>query len=239
MAMNPRLLKPTPSGFDPRRIAGLLLWSDASDQSRAFSDDAATTLAGNDVGVAVLKSKVGPDLLQTVEANRPTYKTGLRANKAGLRYDGVNDSMEFSTAITQVVGQHIFAAVNTASIGTGFRVFLERSAATGSLALYIGGGGANYRPYVQWGGIRASSAVDVRGPAVVRWHYNTSLTELQVNGGATQSGDPGSVLTTWTGVNNSTLQQSALDLYELLIYSSLTAAQIAVVNQYLMKRWSI
>jgi hypothetical protein len=241
MGMNPRLLRPTASGFDPRRIAGLLLWTDVADQSRAFTNDAATTLAGNDDAVAVMKSKVGPNLTQTVLANRPQYKTGLRAGKAGLRFDGTNDSMAFSSTITQALGQHIFAAVNTTNLGTSFRIFLERtSGSLSNLALYFGGT-QNYRPGFFWNN-NASVAVwtaAVQAPAVIRWHYNTNYTEVQVNGGQAATGTGGVELTSWSSVTNSGSQQSAIDLYELLIYSSLTAAQVATVNKYLQNRWSI
>jgi hypothetical protein len=33
MPMNPRLLRPTPTGFDLRRLSGLVQWYDAADQS--------------------------------------------------------------------------------------------------------------------------------------------------------------------------------------------------------------
>jgi hypothetical protein len=238
MPMNPRLLRPLASGFNPESIPGLLMWADSADRSRAFSDDAATTPAANDDGVAVLKSKVGPDLEQTTQANRPTYKTGLRAGKAGLRFDGTNDSMAFSSAITQVVGQHIFAAVDTTSLGSLARVFMERTSATaGNLALYLGG--SSYRPAVYWSGFRAGWGADVRSPAVIRWHYNTGLTEVQVNGETTVSGSAGLQLTSWSAVSNSAVQQPSFDLYELLIYSSLTESQVGVVNKYLQSRWSI
>jgi hypothetical protein len=38
MAMNPRLLRPTPGGFDPRRIAGLEAWWDAADSASVTLD---------------------------------------------------------------------------------------------------------------------------------------------------------------------------------------------------------
>jgi hypothetical protein len=243
MAMNPRLLRPLATGFNPKSIPGLLMWSDASDQSRAFSDDAATTLAANDVGVAVLKSKVGPDLAQTILANRPTYKTGLRAGKAGLRFDGINDSMPFSSTITQALGQHIFAAVDTTSLQNSLNlVFLERSSASGfNLALYLSAStGSARQPSVYYGAHRATWGAAVTAPAVIRWHYATSLTEVQVNNQTTVSGVTGvAALTNWNSVANSSVQQAAFDLFELLIYSSLTATQVAAVNNYLMKRWSI
>jgi hypothetical protein len=51
MGMNPRLLRPTPTGFDPRRIAGLGMWLDASvDSSLTFNGNNASEwrdLSGN------------------------------------------------------------------------------------------------------------------------------------------------------------------------------------------------
>jgi hypothetical protein len=35
MPMNPRLLRPRASGFDPRSISGLALWLDAADAPKA------------------------------------------------------------------------------------------------------------------------------------------------------------------------------------------------------------
>jgi hypothetical protein len=231
------------SGFDPTSIPGLLMWSDASDQSRAFSDDAATTLAANDDGVAVLKSKVGPDLAQTIQANRPIFKTGLRAGKAGLRFDGTNDSMPFTSTITQVVGQHIFAAVDTTNLGTAYRIFLERSSPVGTnLALYLGSGtaGDSYKPSVYWSTRRAMATETVQRPAVLRWHFNTGLTEMQVDGGTTVSDSAGPALTSWSAVGNSSAQQPAFDLYELLIYDrDLTDAEIQKIEGYLAWKWGL
>jgi hypothetical protein len=215
------------------------MWVDASDGSRAFTNDAATTAATDGSGVAVMKSKVGPDLVQTIEANRPEYKTNLRAGKNGLRFDGINDSMPFSSTLTQVVGQHIFAAVNTTSMGTSFRAFLERTSPTASNLALLFGTATNFRPEVFWNGGRANAGTAVQAPAVIRWHFNTNLTELQVNGGTTNTGSGATNLTNWSAVANSGAQQAAFDLYELLIYSSLTAVQVATVNEYLKNRWSI
>jgi hypothetical protein len=64
MGMNPRLLRPTPTGFDPRSITGLNLWID-------FADTAAVTLDGSNKISAVLdKSGNGLDGSQTTAGNR-------------------------------------------------------------------------------------------------------------------------------------------------------------------------
>ena len=45
MAMNPRLLKPTASGFNPRSISGLALWLDASSTDSLYTTDAGPVTA--------------------------------------------------------------------------------------------------------------------------------------------------------------------------------------------------
>ena len=45
MAMNPRLLKPTASGFNPRSISGLALWLDASSTDTLYTTDAGPVTA--------------------------------------------------------------------------------------------------------------------------------------------------------------------------------------------------
>lgn len=45
MGMNPRLLRPTASGFNPRQISGLAAWYDASDSSTLYTTDAGSVTA--------------------------------------------------------------------------------------------------------------------------------------------------------------------------------------------------
>jgi hypothetical protein len=66
MAMNPRLLRPTPTGFDPRRIAGLAAWWDSTDNSTITTD----------TGVSAWADKVnGYSLAQSTGANQPTISS--------------------------------------------------------------------------------------------------------------------------------------------------------------------
>jgi hypothetical protein len=97
MGMNPRLLRPTASGFDPRRIAGLALWLDASDGSTVF--DAVSGGSPVAPGGAVWrwedKSGNGRHFTQSTTNNHPTY-TGTLNGRNVITFDGSNDELRRS-----------------------------------------------------------------------------------------------------------------------------------------------
>lgn len=96
MAMNSRLLRPTASGFNPRRISGLNLWID-------FADTATVTLDGSNKIQDVLdKSGLGQHGTQGVSGNRLAVSTlngrqcadnGTSSNSFRITYAlGTNDN---------------------------------------------------------------------------------------------------------------------------------------------------
>lgn len=66
MAMNPRLLRPTPTGFDPRRISGIYAWYDASAAS-------SITLNGTNVSEWRDLSGGGRHVSNGTAATQPAY----------------------------------------------------------------------------------------------------------------------------------------------------------------------
>jgi hypothetical protein len=86
--MNPRLLRPT-GRFDPRRIAGLELWLDASDQS---------TMTLNGSTVSEWRSKAGTAALtQSTGSAQPTLTSDYYAGRSVLTFDG-NDVLSTTSA---------------------------------------------------------------------------------------------------------------------------------------------
>jgi hypothetical protein len=78
--MSPRLLRPVASGFDPRRLAGLVQWYDAADQS---------TMTLNGSTVSEWRSKVGGVAVsQGTAANQPTLTQNYYNGKSALTFDG-------------------------------------------------------------------------------------------------------------------------------------------------------
>jgi hypothetical protein len=108
MPMNPRLLRPMASGFNPRSISGLSLWLDASDSSTI-------TLNGSNVSEWRDKSGAGsPAAAQGFAANQPAY------NASGLNGRG---TIDFATTRSLVFGSST-ASFNYLHNSTGGTVFI-------------------------------------------------------------------------------------------------------------------
>jgi len=114
MAMNNRTLRPIASGFNPKSIAGLVQWLDASDTSTL-------TLSGSSVTTWADKSPQGMNATQTTANNQPTTTTVN--GKTAVLFDGVNDLMTF-TGVSRTDETYIIAAAQTSN-QTGDRTFLS------------------------------------------------------------------------------------------------------------------
>ena len=95
MPMSPRLLRPrAASGFDPRSIAGLVAWYDASDLSTLFQNSNGTTaaVAENDpVGYVRDKGPNGYHMTQTTNNARPLLKLSAQNGLPAILFDGTDD----------------------------------------------------------------------------------------------------------------------------------------------------
>jgi hypothetical protein len=89
MPMSPRLLRPRATGFNPKSIAGLKVWLDATDSSTL-------TLNGSAVSEWRDKSGNGFHFSQAVANNQPAY-TGTINGKAAVAFDGINDGLDRNT----------------------------------------------------------------------------------------------------------------------------------------------
>lgn len=104
MPMNPRLLRPRQTGFDPKSISGLVMWLDANDA-------ATVTLASGAVSAWNDKSGSGINASQSVANNRPTPTTVN--GRTAILFDGVNDGLDF-TGVSRTEETWIIAAAQTA-----------------------------------------------------------------------------------------------------------------------------
>lgn len=104
MAMNPRLLRPLATGFNPASISGIVHWWDAND---------ATTLTLNSGAVETWTSKAGTKTAatQTIANNRPVTTT-LANGKTAIQFDGSNDGFNF-TGVSRTDETWIIAAAQT------------------------------------------------------------------------------------------------------------------------------
>lgn len=141
MAMNPKLLRPRQSGFNPRSIANLAAWWD-------FNDTATVTI---ETGIrSVLdKSGNGRTLEQTTTNNQPAWTANSINGRYAASFDATNDRLRAGFTLAQpftvfIVGR--YNGTNAASNKTLFdgfdggnrARFFWAGAGTGELAINSG-----------------------------------------------------------------------------------------------------
>jgi len=252
MPMNPRLLRPVATGFNPKSLGTLALWLDGADRSRMFSDDAATTLSADDGQVAVYKEKAnGYNITQTIANNRPLVRANILNGRSVLEFDGSNDRLETPalaadwpavTAFTlfqrntTTVNPHLWVRSYMASFlpstapATSANFFIAPNAAgipgpNGGIASSVW-----HRITNNWnGGIAAATSVFMR---IDGTPYGTGNANSNATGLANEP----------VNIGNRAAGDRPFDGYmaELLIYSqSLSAAAIAKVEGYLKTKWGL
>jgi hypothetical protein len=89
--MNPRLLRPTLTGFDPRRIAGAFAWYDASQPSKVKLNGSNVSEWQDIIG--------GRHLSQATAANQPAYTTAGQNGRNCITFSaGVGQALRAATA---------------------------------------------------------------------------------------------------------------------------------------------
>jgi len=114
MPMNPRLLRPIAAGgFNPKRLADLTAWYDASVAS-------SLTLASGAVSQWNDLSGGNYHLAQTVANDRPTYQATSNVNsRPGVQFDGSNDVLRANSLPGAGAGAYsTFCVLNSSSSNT-------------------------------------------------------------------------------------------------------------------------
>jgi hypothetical protein len=140
MAMNPKLLRPKASGFNPKSIAGLHLWLDAADSS--------TISTSTGVSEWRDKSATGSKWAQTTGNNQPATGTQTLNGRNVIVFDGSNDSLSATTPLSTSLPmsfffvQRIVAATSfgmSYTAGTGSDDFnIRQAGGTGALNIVAG-----------------------------------------------------------------------------------------------------
>lgn len=84
-AMNPRLLRPLASGFNPKSLPGFVYWLDAS-QSSTITVSTGVSEWRDAAGGAIKAS-------QATGSAQPAYQTAVQNGRNAVYFDGSNDSM--------------------------------------------------------------------------------------------------------------------------------------------------
>ena len=192
MAMNPRLLRPLASGFNPRSISGLALWLEPTASTLAQNSDGSTPAVADGDPVAYWgdKSGAGRHVTQTTSNNRPTLKFNIRNGRPVLRFDGTNDGLKGTEGSSSVDIPYslfvVYQSSDAAAVITGFNRVSGSNTVEG-----LRKSAANTLQGIQQNG---SDTVTVTGAASdASWHIAellmfgtaSSLTfDLRVSGGA-------------------------------------------------------
>lgn len=219
MAMNPRLLRPLASGFNPRNIPGLIGWWDAS-------NSASVTLNSGRVSNLADLSGAGPAQTQPTAASQPLYVTAGRNGKNTISIDSAGRHLTntttqaigfFATAIAPTGAQSFGSLVSFSNKhglvrnGTGDGLYFGVPATNnmfGTSSVYRKNGIASTSLGFDWAVFSAGGTQDTRAA------------RLQTDGigGAAATGVFG----------------------ELVLYSSdLTLAQKQAIERYLGNKWGI
>jgi len=240
MALAPRLLRPRQvGGFDPRTIANLVWWLDASDistMSQNSNGTGAVAANGDPVGRLANKASASSNATQTTNNLRPTLLTS-----------GINTRPSLSVSSTLGCGFNV-SPPSAASANTYFFVGRNTQAATsGWLTLANETAGGSFLDATQSGS--ASAANGSSGSPT----YRVNRTSIGATRGdlftATNGRD---YLLTVENFNMSSgwatmvlmRYDSAFDFIgtfaEVLLYSrALSASEVAVVENALSAKWGI
>jgi hypothetical protein len=268
MAMNPRLLRPTPTGFDPRRIAGAFAWYDASKPSKVTLNGSNVSEWQDIIG--------GKHLVQSTGANQPAYTTAGKNGRNCITFNGG------STQALRVAVASDWEFLHDGS--SQWAVYIVASANSGGARAYLATGrvsAATYtdREFVLWhdfgivaannnvratigssAGLVARRDLSSQTAAVVRAYEvladpanGTSASRLSLKNQAGSAGGNTNGTTTaeaGTAGGNLTVGNSALGttfplsgiVCELIFYkrsTAITAAESVKIFDYLKQKWAL
>jgi hypothetical protein len=246
MAMNPRLLRPRASGFDPRSNSNLQLWFDGADASTI------TTVSG---AVSQWNSKAGTgrNATQATASSRPEYRASGMNGKGALYFNGTNNQLTTNYNASLIAGYVSYAIAvipDEVMVDTKSQfepvLFARNSSANG---IHINTGASPNRWTLSHRNAlfnsSAGGTVAASRQVVLATISATTLT-VRVNGAqGTQAGTfaAGSNETNATfQIGQDGLQQRwfAGVVAEILMYDkTLTAAELSIIERYLSQKWGV
>ena len=245
MAMNPRLLRPTPTGFNPKSIANLANWWDAADSSTV-------TLNGTTVSSWANKA-TGPALAQGTAGAQPTYTAAGVNGRNVLTFDGgdvLSASATYSTQLNTifvVVRENqavnfggVFALTPASGNDNGNNNALLIEQASNDNVIVVQRGASQF-PSLSGAGLLALSVVTVRAQAVgilLRTNGTVAANNTVNNSSGTSTG----VLVGGrfqSGAISGSFRAN-MTVCEILHYTAaLSDAEIARIERYLGTKWGI
>lgn len=268
MAMNPRLLRPTQTGFDPRKIAGLGMWLDASDRSTlSQTSDGTTPVTADSDPVAYWKDKVtGVPLIQAIDANRPLWLADGIGGRPGLDFDGTNDVLSATSGSLMSLFRNVGAGtvitahrLKSTTNGLEFLFFASNGLSASASRFGFARDAASVRYNIGARRLDANTAASVTSPnnsintssviSTVLWRVSAAQISLRLNGTASitdaafqtagNTSDTDSLQVAVGGVVGASVFLDFV-LCEVMAWPrELTLAEMQTVERYLSNKYKI
>jgi hypothetical protein len=242
MPMNPRLLRPLGSAFNPKKLAGLALWLDASDLSTITVDTGASEWRD--------KSGVGSKkFVQATGNDQPATGTDTMNGLNVLRFDGSNDFMTatdpFMTGngnglpFSFFIVQRIMAATSFGMTYTTSNLFeFRQNAGTG--AMQVNATSANTVHTFTGSSVGVDQIVTLMFPSGATNNLFYERGTAQTLSGVADAKPATGTATHTIGRRTGGTLPANVRVAEIIAYQALlTDSQRKAVEAYLSKKWGI
>lgn len=230
--------------FDPRRIAGIEQWLDASDASTLYDATTGGSLVAADGGVGRWEDKSGKarHATQATANNRPQRKTQAIGGLDALLFDGSNDVLSLASyTISQPFVTISVVRHATASGGPHF-IYDAPSGSNRSFLNHGPGGASSNAGLFSGTALNSASGFFAAGvTAVVTGVHNGASSAIRRNAVQQAAGDAGA-----NGFANGTIGGSPAGFVwnghvcEFLLFSgALSASQLEYLERGLMAKWKV
>ena len=227
MAMNPRLLRPRATGFNPKSISGLVGWWDAS-------DSATVTLNSGNVSAWADKSGNGRTLSQATAANQPAYTTGAVNGRNAIVWPSTTNGRTLGVASAFTVQQYAIVC-RLGDGGSTLSDFRGLLSAPANIGLLVGSSTANWWPASgsDFPLMRRNGAAEASIDAAPAVPMPLSVLLVRSNSAISRQlilgGERSNTSRSWWG-----------PICEVLAFSStLNAAATSAVERYLARKWGV
>jgi len=234
---------PLVAGFSPPDIAGLQLWLDANQITGLNDGDAVATWSD-----ASGNANHGT---QSSASKRPTYQTNEQNGLPGVLGDGVDDVLDFPTAVVPASNFSIYFVARQQSAPSLVRVMGNANPSSSDGFILITGSAQGPRYWIlrnSGGGgldISMSPIPALTTPYVFRLIMGASVTTAYVNGASRGTstcvalGVSGQNLQLFNDGASSAASYSNTLFHEVLVYNTAhDAATQALVESYLNAKWA-
>jgi hypothetical protein len=238
--MNPRLLRPRASGFNPKSIAGLQAWYDFSDTTTLGPTAAGVGTVTNNGPVKFVKDKSssGYNLTQPgPDSSAPSFVASSQNGLPALSFDG-GDCLDLGVAAIMTTPFSLFIVCKANATGTTRVCGVGSTRSIGPFA----NSNTNWG-FFSAGGVRSFGVAATSASVLAMTSDASRVSVLYGNGTQSANATIDSMTPLPFGIGTDTAAGGGRIngvVYECLSYSSaLSASTVASLTRYLGRKWGI